>query len=1000
MSFFNRLLERRGLERHDGRPIWKYNLSSSEFEELKSELQLEDNLYINPIDAFVYYAEWWRNCYDGGAPSKIKIFQSIDGRLKRFGFYDQEDFYKEAKKGARSLGIKWVVKQNTLFFKSMLINGGLPLKHIQENSTVYQDFLFAVLDAQPESIEDFMHDPQIIKYLPASSRNEVIFENCLAIVKSILNNENDYDELLNSNQTIRNISKALKARSETLERKRRTVKPKNFWILNEQGNIELKIGLKDQYKPEQLKDILGFDVTEREYKFFINEQLICVFRMRVDGNFKTDWYSKGKIQWKKELELPEAYVLINERQEIVNDFIQINPNLDAPSLWVQYEETQWRLIKGNATSEKQGLVIFNNLDQFPQNSEPITIDNQQLNAVQFEGEIKINLDGQPYRFLTGVSSFDWTIISHKPHWMLKSSMAVVRNKPEVLVYDESGERLSSSVFNVALKKRGSGLDWKSINEAGHLSAGCYDIRITREGITVYDVFYHLGSLKLEYLKESLENGQLEVKDTSLEFRLLPDETFDHVLNNHVFKLKWKQESKSIKNSLEAYLKEPGTIRLSMRIKSPLRGIALINEDGSRIPTNATLIADDFQGLRILTSPQKETILTIQNSEKRDIKINKVIRQLSQPLIAYKEVVQTLLDLGDIMKHSNTVMLTISDGINRQEFKVRGFKYFLNVENQLNLKVQADTEIDLFAIPLNCPSKHIQLIPLSKDKEDYLLPQEFYSQQFILISDQSKALLPRFVNTFEDYLATKNTERIDAYHKEYIEASFQDESLKILREYESICWKNKLPYSTFDQFRAVGRSGLAAAKVFFYLGYHQEDTAVFIEEKIPQMEQELGFCFHWISKLDWESAFFWVMQEVNIKHEEFLKSLMQLQHSYFGHNDLMDISLFIQGETIGPFENIGNQDLQLLRQSLGQRVLNELPTQSPYIETDKTRLIQEHQPVRLLIQSPIAIAESIKGVDTKKSIWGGDKFTEEIRRNIQYSQYIAPDFYKNLLCNNL
>ena len=55
---------------------------------------------------------------------------------------------------------------------------------------------------------------------------------------------------------------------------------------------------------------------------------------------------------------------------------------------------------------------------------------------------------------------------------------------------------------------------------------------------------------------------------------------------------------------------------------------------------------------------------------------------------------------------------------------------------------------------------------------------------------------------------------------------------------------------------------------------------------------------------------------------------------------------------------------------------------------------------LLINSPIAVAESILGINTNYPIWGGDDFREKIRRNIQYSQYLTPDFYNHIIFTHL
>src|SRR5690606_28344368 len=133
----------------------------------------------------------------------------------------------------------------------------------------YKNFLLAVLETQPETIEDFMFQTHITNLLPPSSRNEIIYENCLEIVKSILLNDGNFDSLLNSNDSIIEIDRELKVRKNHLIQRERITKPQNYWILNFEHNnpiINLHLGLADRYTSTSLVHILGFEVKEKQYQ--------------------------------------------------------------------------------------------------------------------------------------------------------------------------------------------------------------------------------------------------------------------------------------------------------------------------------------------------------------------------------------------------------------------------------------------------------------------------------------------------------------------------------------------------------------------------------------------------------------------------------------------------------------------------------------------------------------------------------------------------------------
>lgn len=196
--------------------LWRYSLSDQEFNSLVEVLRFSNEINIDPRNATLYYSEWWRRNYEGGKQSKESIFKSIGGNIQ---FHlNAQKFYNYEKKGADMIGVKWISKQNTLYFRTLLLQSGLPLNHIAANTSNYKNFLFAVLDEQPKKVEDFIFQSTITNHLPPSSRNEIIYENCFEIVQSILRDDNLYDELLRSNEAIKEITEALHIKKVNLKK--------------------------------------------------------------------------------------------------------------------------------------------------------------------------------------------------------------------------------------------------------------------------------------------------------------------------------------------------------------------------------------------------------------------------------------------------------------------------------------------------------------------------------------------------------------------------------------------------------------------------------------------------------------------------------------------------------------------------------------------------------------------------------------------------------------
>lgn len=157
------------------------------------------------------------------------------------------------------------------------------MHHISENESHYKNFLLAVLELQPLSVEDFSSNDDIIKYLPQSSRNDYIYENCFEIVRAILNGSSDYDNILEQNDSIRRI-------------------------------------------------FLGFEAQSKNYQLYIDNQLVCEFSRMLDGNYKT-YEQNFKSEWIGENELPDCYVIFKKdsvsQKERIKDFIQLMPNLTS-----------------------------------------------------------------------------------------------------------------------------------------------------------------------------------------------------------------------------------------------------------------------------------------------------------------------------------------------------------------------------------------------------------------------------------------------------------------------------------------------------------------------------------------------------------------------------------------------------------------------------------------------------------------------------------------------
>jgi hypothetical protein len=1003
MSFFSLILQKNNLIKHDGRALWKYFLNDNDYAKLASELNYTEIKFIDPRDVTLFYTQWWKKKYDGGKPSKQHIFDALQGNIHYK--VNCEEFYKLAIKGAQMLGVKWIKKQYTLYFRTLLLQGGLPLGHIAKNQGYYQSFLLAVLEEQPETIEDFIFKPEIVALLPKTSQNDLIYENCFEIVRSILNDESDYDELLTSDDVIKSISNELKIRKETLVKKQRLSKPKNYWLMNfdnEKTTIFLKIGLADSYDTESLENILGITINQREYQFFLNNDLICIFRKMANGKYKTDWYAQQSIEWDQESTLPYTYVIQNNEKVDVKDFIQTIPNFDTPTLWEKFSDTEWRLIKGSIAPNKEASLLFPNHWKSDLPHVTISVFESQMAWLGFEGEIEITDNSQTNKYQSGIDSFNWTIESCKPSWMLKANMTVVNNIPRIFAYDKNDKLVPRDKFKVWIRRHKSAEMWQELSKLNYISIGCIDLKIEKDGLTAYDMFFNIGNFSIKYQDSSIDHATLQLKNReAFEFTLDESSILEIESYNDIYKLQVNTQFSKIPTYISGNIGHRNHKKLYFELESPFKGMIVTDKDGNIVPETQTLSISNLYGIRILSSPNVETFIRIKNSLKTDVKITKEIKETSQPLIAFKDEIVRLYYLADAMNYKNKVTIELIEGRNMKTYEISGFSHTLNVESQHEKVVclySSTDALNLYAAPLNCDSKHIELIPLLNNDESYIIPVTEFTNEFIVISSKEKEsqLMPRFISTDENFVGVDKNERIELYHSQLIEGTFDDEIWKKVLAYFNICTKHDLPFSTFDELRAISRSSEVAARAYLFLGINNENPDDFIQKFIPEMEQDLGFCFHWIKKIDWLDS---IEELTSFYGEQYKDNIEQLLSSYMENIGLFDVCLFLKNIN---YENtkIDHREISHIRANLGERILGELPLHSPKITKDYGIPIEQHSQVKLLLRSPIAVAEAIKDIQNNFPLWAGNDFRDTIRRNIQYSQYLNPEFYNKTILHAL
>lgn len=983
MSEFYKILQSRKLDFHTGQPIWKYSLSDFEFEQLKVRFKIvERSSEIDPRTCAVFFAEWWKRNYDGGYPSKKEIYDSIGEKKLCF---DANEFYELARKGGNLLNYKWIKIQNTLYLKTLLLQGGLPLKHIKNNKGKYRDFLLNIIHLNPNIIDDFSSNKKLISLLPQSSQNDIIYSSCLDIVRAVL--DNDENELLSftTNSDLKQITEDLIIERDKVRKKNNTIKFK--WNFNSTNNtFFLNTSFTSKIIFEDLNYILNDQIIDyqNEYKLFAGGILIAKFIKRNDETYKIIQFT-DVINFNDDFDA-EIYVIDDyDRIYNANHLLHSTLNLDFPTLWVTSNDKRFVLEKSRYTHNNFGYLFLNNAytieGEIIEKTE-IEINSNFFSFVKFQDEIKLKKsDGKTIKFKTNTENiFDWTILSENPKWLVKGNLNIVKDNLRILVYDKNGQRINNP-----------NIEWKQVNKTiwnskhTSLEIGVLDVKISYDGVDEFERVFNIGNLSLS--TSSIDNNpQIEVNNNSFILEVYKSDYFDFSINQNKVTFKITNPSKfpaSIKTRIKSNNQSYGLIA---EVISPFQGVILGDQDENIIKENEIFL-DKIKGWRLIAySHGKEYEVRISNNKNSEIVISKKIERKVKPLFEYYDTFKSLFQLYNIIDSDNFLKMEIFELLpNDRNRKIKSYtikqfsetiKWEINNENvvQFNEIDSIDISNSVFALPIDCDLEYIDKIEIIKGPDFHSINTS-HAKKFILFPDQNSKfkIKPEFISIDPENELTSVEDRnirILNFATQLLTEDFTSDVWNKFWIYYYLCKENDLPFATLDIIKAITTSSELAAKAFAFLSAKFDvGEYKFSGNDFVELENDLGFSFHWVSSKNW----------LDIIDEN--PDIMRAVFSMFDHKyKKLKVSIFVQNE-ISQF--LFNSELNNLRQRLGTRIIQELPSYSIVDDRNKYVKVIPSQgwpdQVNILVMATLIVASSIKGSDT--GLWhiNGDNF----RRKIKY-----------------
>ena len=1012
MSYFNFFIAENNIDKKNLRSFRELRLTDLQYEELKQEIKSNRSLNnLDPRDCALYYAFWWQKEYNGESPSSKMIFNSL-------GIYDRiidsDDFYKHAKVGAKQLRVKWIKKQNTLFFRTLLLQGGLPINHIKNNTGNYYRFLSRILELKPESIDDFAFDRDITNILPTSSQNEIIYESCLEIVQAIWNDDSAFNSFFEQEEDIQKIIKQLKKQKSEIKPKERKNSIKGNWLLQKNENIlSITLNLKIPLVIERelfvaLFEGLDIDNISGKYYFYVNETLVCEFASNMSGNFNTSWYN-SEIIWDGKEIFPEVFITDNTGKTFNNStIISTVPSYRRPTLWSPVTEEIWFLEKGNKTKAEIGLLLFN--DEFTTSSDILSfsLNNFKVNYLRFDQEVILHNNNQNLVFKTGQPAFEYSIYCNRPKWILRSNICVTSGKPTIYIFNENGQ----STLPSNLEYRQNDEEWKSIDFA--LPIGLLELKISHGDLSEQDFIFNIGVLSMEVSNSSMDHAVLNFTQHQFSLSFAEHSLYSSLVKqNRSVSLDLK-DGRHHPKSIKCKFKIPDQRRaLIIEIVSPFCGLEIFNSDNSIVENNGNLLLSNLYGLRILNNTSSKVFVRMFNSQKEHIKIIRECQSKSIPVNTFLEDFNKLFLLSDALSPNSEIRFqlcteTSSDNlIISKDYIINRYSNSIKTEIEeglVKISYHQESQNNLYAIPLDCDVSLIDVITINLNEDGKYLFENVLEQtnNYIIFADileSNDKVLPLFLSVDVQNVETDDNDRlqrIETFREILMQEEFNGENWQKFVTYFILAKSNDLPFSTFDILKTVTISQEIAAKAFFTLRQYLSDEE-FLQKTLPDFENDLGFEFLWISKSNWEQALAWTNGKFSnfndvgafISNTVPSEKFMQLSLNYFYNIPLMDDNFHVL------------KRIQNLRMNLGVRVLNEIPQKCPKISDINKNIIQVDKGnarVKILLKAPVAVAQSIS--DKSSDIWDNTPAGDSVRRNIKYSYELHPEWFADALLYSL
>lgn len=1044
----NKILLDRGIEKINPlKPLWKLRINDKEYLSLKTTLINNCNkLYEFGIEAAICFAEWWRRDYNGNIPSKEDVAIGIGLDICHAG-----ELYMAARMALQRNGFTFIHSlKRTEYFRTLLNQGGLPIRYIRNNEGNmgnFSRFLKGLIKELSSINFDWNNaDSSLIRqfscvsYLGDSFKNENIYDVSIQIARAIIMEENSLLPYDDSDKAFAELTDLLK--HEYLRvRKNYRLRPLSLqWRLHLVGEDSASLYI----FPEAIKNLssesipglnintcYSFDVfvagvltgkyIRKETKFSDEGQAVSAIYTRISMG------PSREIRWNGEPVVEVKVRCDNDDRIFLTTAGSFAPNFDYPQVFQMLDNNIYTMSE-TGNSEKNIALFSEAWSNLV--STPIVIAGHKLYFEHFSHELTLTNSSTGEMALLKNKFTPYTVEFSNSYipWLERSNFKLLSSVPIIRVYDKDRERVN----NIKIKYRdryGLNKEWRTLKTSCVLPLGIVDICVeTPDSHRIIETFYCIGDIAFTHCNEGSMSTEIHFKSNqSFRAEIERIECADVInVGTQGWRISRCVDTLSCPSECGFRIYRHNTPVLKLAIAIPFEGVVLTDVNGCIVPHRKIISFADLAHYCIMSHGRGRRNLSVSyfsNRTKDDSKIKSLNGKVYDGIVSltdYKPLIDRIFSLygANSFNRSSCVTLnisgnpvfirkfvlesTIKDGMvtvidntedNTDDFLYEGELYAFPVGNQLGIQ-------DLFPM---------MLIRKDSVKNTFAFPKDFYYKEVIVFSGPTdkRRIVPKYYNREEGDFDRANRKEMQIDNISEWEVWLAHENVMFGGHWKEackafdLCSTFNLPFSTHNALRSIARTPNLIVK--FMLAMWLNGDRNVLGEEIDRFEQELEVALHWIPVDIWQESINDLMGSIPepmmhiivMKLLEFTELLVELLNATVTNELAQVMAAYITTLKIdsGPF--ISRSEINEYKSKIRGLSDNniDLPVvryklQAKYYPYEDNMLLSH----RVMIESAMCAAENASGIDNRT-----DLFAKEYKEHARIANFYRK-YFKETYCN--